>query len=398
MAGRAGLVLTGGGARAAYQVGVLDAIRELCGPRAANPFDVVCGTSAGGINAVALAVFADNFNLGVRKLTRMWRNFHVDHIYRADAAALIATGARWGSALTTGWLIPQTPRSLLDNAPLRSLLDRALDFEAIQSNIDAGHLHAVSVSASSYSSGNNIAFFEAHAGVKAWHRAQRLGVRTRIGLEHLMATGAIPFVFPAVQLRHEFFGDGSMRQLAPVSPAIHLGAERILVIGAGRLAREGLGRDGRYPSPAHIAGHALSSIFLDSLSADLERMERINQTVKAVDPAQREAAGLALRPIETLVISPSQQLDAIAARHREELPRMLRTVLRGVGGMRRGGSMLLSYLLFEPPYLRELIELGRRDALAREKEVRAFLRLPTQDVASLRFERKCDGSHRRGQM
>lgn len=373
--GRAALVLTGGGARAAYQVGVLAAIRELRGRRAGNPFPILCGTSAGGINATALAVYAADFNAAVRRLLWIWRNFHVDQVYRTDPAALFGTGLRWGGALTLGWAIRQTPRSLLDNAPLRRLLGRVLDFPAIGRNIDAGHLYALSVTASGYTSGESLAFFEAAPEVQSWRRTQRVGMRARIGVEHLLATSALPFVFPAVKINREYFGDGSMRQLAPISPAIHLGADRILVIGAGRLAEEGRQRTETYPSLAQIAGHALSSIFLDTLAVNIERLDRINATVGGLSAAQREAAGIRLRPIETLVISPSQRLDAIAGRHRRSLPPLLRTLLSGVGAMRREGSTLLSYLLFEPGFTRSLIELGYCDTLARRGEVTDFLRI-----------------------
>ena len=373
--GKAALVLTGGGARAAYQVGVLSAIREIRGRRAGNPFPILCGTSAGGINAVALAVFSSDFNRGVRMLARIWRQFHVDQVYRADAAALLATGMRWASALALGWAVRQTPGSLLDNSPLRRLLTEVLDFSAIGRSIEQGHLHAVSVAASGYSSGESLVFFEAVPEVQAWRRMQRLGVRTAIGVDHLLATSAIPFVFPPVRINREWFGDGSMRQLAPISPAIHLGADRILVIGSGRLVEEGRQRTDGYPSLAQIAGHALSSIFLDGLSVDLERLQRINITAGAMSPEQRAAAGIYLRPIETLVISPSQRLDAIAGRNRDSLPLALRTVLRGVGAMRRDGSTLLSYLLFEPPFTQALMELGYKDTMDRRGEVAAFLRV-----------------------
>lgn len=373
--GKAALVLTGGGARAAYQVGVLSAVRHIRGRRPGNPFPIICGTSAGGINAAALAVFASDFNGGVRKLAWIWRNFTVERVYRADARALFATGCRWGTALSFGWAIRQTPRALLDNSPLRALLGAVLDFSAIDRAIAAGHLHAVSVSASGYSSGENLAFFQAVPEVRTWRRAQRVGVRTQLEIDHLMATSAIPFVFPAVNINREYFGDGSMRQLAPISPAIHLGADRIMVIGSGRLAEEGRQRHDSYPSPAQIAGHALSSIFLDGLAVDLERMERINKTLGAFTPVQRAAAGVTLRPIETLVISPSQRLDTIAGHHRGELPWALRTVLRGVGAMRREGSTMLSYLLFERGFTRALMTLGYEDTMARREDVANFLRL-----------------------
>ena len=373
--GHAALVLTGGGARAAYQVGVLNAIRELRGKRAGNPFPILCGTSAGAINATALAVHASDFGRAVRHIDRIWRGLHVQDVYRVDPAALLGSGMRWGSALFTGWMVRQTPRALLDNAPLQDLLGRVLEFAAIDPAIKRGDLHAVSVTASGYSTGESLAFFQGAIDILPWRRAQRLGVRSELRIEHLMASSALPFVFPAVKIHREFFGDGSMRQLAPVSPAIHLGADRILVIGAGRTAEEGRVRVERYPSPAQIAGHALSSIFLDTLEVDLESLARINDTVGRLSAAQRKAAGIPFRPIETLVIQPSQRLDTIAGRHAASLPALLRTVLRGLGTLRREGSTLLSYLLFEPGYTRALIELGYHDAMARAPEVRRFLRL-----------------------
>ena len=373
--GHAALVLTGGGARAAYQVGVLNAIRELRGKRTGNPFPILCGTSAGAINATALAVHASDFGRAVRHIDRIWRGLHVQDVYRVDPAALLGSGMRWGSALFTGWMVRQTPRALLDNAPLQDLLGRVLDLAAIDPAIKRGDLHAVSVTASGYSTGESLAFFQGAIDILPWRRAQRLGVRSELRIEHLMASSALPFVFPAVKIHREFFGDGSMRQLAPVSPAIHLGADRILVIGAGRTAEEGRVRVERYPSPAQIAGHALSSIFLDTLEVDLESLARINDTVGRLSAAQRKAAGIPFRPIETLVIQPSQRLDTIAGRHAASLPALLRTVLRGLGTLRREGSTLLSYLLFEPGYTRALIELGYHDAMARAPEVRRFLRL-----------------------
>lgn len=338
-----------------------------------NPFPIICGTSAGAINAVGLAVFSNDFDVGVRKLAWLWRNLSVHQVYRADAAALLATGVRWGSALTSGWLIRQTPKSLLDNAPLSELLDRVLDYQRIDLAIKSGSLRAVSVSASGYSSGQSLTFYQGSPDLVPWRRAQRLGVKTRINSAHLLASSAIPFVFPAVHINREFFGDGSMRQLAPVSPAVHLGADRILVIGSGRLAEEGRLRSDAYPTPAQIAGHALSSIFLDSLAVDLERLERINQTLSVLTPEQVQQTGTGLRVIKSLVISPSHRLDTIAGYHRDALPFALRMVLRGVGAMRREGSALLSYLLFEPGYNKALMDLGYQDALAQRAEIIEFL-------------------------
>ena len=391
-----GLVLTGGGARAAYQVGVLKAIarirREVGAPRH-SPFGVIAGTSAGAINAAAIACHADRFDLSVAGLVTTWRHFSADQIYRADAFGVVRTGARWLTMLTIGWAIARwrraRPRSLLDNAPLAELLQRVVHFDRLPEMLAAGHLRALAITGSSYSSGDHVTFCQTAQPFQPWLRSQRIAVPCKIGVPHLMASSAIPFVFPAVQLdiarRDEWFGDGSMRQSAPISPAVHLGATRILVVGAGRMnepaGRHVVGDD--YPSLAQIAGHALSNIFLDALAVDVERAQRINRTLALLDPKSR--AQTLLKPLDVLVIAPSKRLDDIAARHLHCLPTPVRTMLRGVGvgsggDEARSGAALASYLLFESPYTRELIELGAADTLARRDEVIAFFDWPTKVV------------------
>lgn len=391
-----GLVLTGGGARAAYQVGVLKAVarirREVGAPRA-NPFGIITGTSAGAINAVALACHADQFDHAVAGVADVWRHFSSSQVYRSDAFGVVRTGARWLTMLTLGWAIARwrraRPRSLLDNSPLAELLKHVVAFERLPELLNAGHLQGLAITASSYSSGDHVTFCQTAAPFEPWLRSHRVAVASTIGLPHLMASSAIPFVFPAVQLdiqgHDEWFGDGSMRQSAPISPAIHLGAERILVVGAGRMD-EPPGRhvvSNGYPSLAQIAGHALSNIFLDALAVDVERAQRINRTLALLDPASR--ARTTLKPLEVLVIAPSQRLDDIAANHLTCLPAPMRTLLRSVGvdsdgDDARGGAALASYLLFEAAYTRDLMRLGVADTMARRDEVIAFFDWPTTSL------------------
>jgi NTE family protein len=374
---RAGIVLTGGGARAAYQVGVVKAVRDLLGSPAKNPFPILCGTSAGAINAATLAVFADNFSRGVANLLEVWENMHCQHIYRTDPWHVMRTGARWLAAMML--LSRRNPVSLLDNAPLRDMLERNLDFGKIQAHIDSGALYAVCVTASGYTTGQSVSFFQGGSGLEGWERNQRIGAAVPLKLDLLLASAALPFIFPAVKVHREYFGDGSMRQIAPVSPALHLGADRVLIVGTGRQTQDSArARSNVYPSLAQIAGHALNSIFLDSLMVDIERMERINRTVKLIPPDKMTDSALQLRPVKVLFITPSQPLERIAARFIHELPATVRFILRPTGALNRSGSNLASYLLFEESFCRALIDLGYQDTMARETEVRDFFAPPEE--------------------
>jgi NTE family protein len=337
-------------------------------------------------------------------LLHLWQSLHVENIYRADAFEAVKSGARWLSMLSLGWALARwtrsRPRSLLDNQPLRELLGRYLTMERLESMLDAGHLRALALTGSSYTSGQHVTFYQTHHHVVPWLREQRMAVQTRLTLNHLMASSAIPFIFPAELLDleglPEWFGDGSMRQSAPISPAVHLGSERILVIGAGRM-KEPEGRRAvatqEHPSMAQIAGHALSNIFLDALAVDVERLRRINRTLSLL-PREARAAS-ALRPIDLLVIAPSRRLDDLAGEHQSSLPHSVRAMLRAFGvsgkGKAMSGSALVSYLLFEPSFIGELINLGMSDTLAKRAEVQRFFgwpaRAPQIDPASLRRSR-----------
>ena len=389
------LVLSGGGARAAYQVGVLRAIvrlrRERQGAKARvrNPFGVIVGTSAGAINAAALACQADRFEAAVEVLAKVWQNFSTAQVYRSDSLGEIHTGTGWRTMLSVGQLVQRwrrdQPRSLLDNRPLAELLQRWLPLDRLPLLLRQRQLHGLAITASRYSTGEHVTFYSMDKPVEPWLRSGRIAVPALVGLPHLLASSAIPFIFPPTQLAsaggNGWYGDGSMRQTAPLSPAIHLGAERLLIIGAGRMHGPPADPppDEAPPSWAQVAGHAMASIFLDALAVDIERMQRINRTLALLPDSARQDTPL--RPLESLVISPSQRLDEIATRHQALLPRPVRALLNGGAASTPGdgaqaeaarGAAMASYLLFEAPFTRELLALGEADAMARRDEVLQF--------------------------
>jgi len=369
------LVLQGGGARAAYQVGVLKAVSESLGHPQINPFPIIVGTSAGAINAGVLATNAGHFAEAVKTLESLWTDIEPQHIYRTDFIGVVRCSVRWLSAFVFGAIGKNKRVSLFDNAPLHELLSRITDANLIESHLKNHALSAVAVTASGYTSGQNCAFFQANADIKGWVRSQRVGIRvSHLAPEHLMASSAIPFAFPAVKINREFFGDGSIRQTAPVSPALHLGASRIFVVGTAKLVKDfpSRTRSETYPSLAQIAGHAMSSIFLDSLATDIELLQRINATVSLVDADVLKAAGVNLQRVDVMVACPNKPLESQAHRHVGNLPRTIRFLMRSIGAMRKGGAVLASYLLFDKHYCRALIEMGYNDTIARREEIAVF--------------------------
>ena len=369
-----GLILTGGGARVAYQVGVLKAIAEFLPRHAHNPFPIICGTSSGSLNAVTLAVNARSFRKGVQYLLNIWKNSQIDHVYRTDPVSVLKNSSRWfaGLILSSMGINKLNQVSLLDNAPMVAMLEATLPYEKIQENIDAGHLYALSITASGYGSGCSVTFYQGVEEIPPWKRAHRLGIPTKIEPKHLLASSAIPFIFPAVLVNREYFGDGSMRQIAPISSALHLGATRVLIIGLGH-SEEEQNRSNicDYPSLAQIAGHVMDSIFLDSLKVDVERVQRINHSIGMLTADAQQQINW--RHVDVLVIEPSQAIEKIAQRYAMHLPWTIRFLLRGIGAMRRSGANLVSYLLFEKNFCRAMIELGYQDALKQKQEILAFI-------------------------
>lgn len=381
---RLGLVLMGGGARAAYQVGVLKALTEIMldadPQRRTLPFGVVCGSSAGAINATSIASHADDFAHGVRRLLEFWEHLRAGQVYRTDWLGIAAAGARWLAAMSFGWAARRSPRGLLDNAPLAHMLQRELSFHRIEQMLEARTFHALAVTALSYSSGRHLTFYQAAEPIQAWRRAQRTARLVDLSASHLLASSAIPFVFPAVPLvldgQIEYFGDGSIRQIAPLSSAIHFGADRIVVIGAADPRPEipagnGAGRVRGYPSLAQIGQQVLASVFLDSIGSDIERIEHINRMIANLP--QEVEAGSGWRHVDVIAIAPSERIELIAARHLKALPFTVRGLLGAVGGSQPAGASFASYLLFEEAFARDLIELGYRDGCAHRATLAAWI-------------------------
>ena len=369
------LVLAGGGARAAYEVGVLSAIAERA---PALEFPIVTGVSAGAINAVYLAAHAESLPGAVAALRDHWSHLVVDRVYRVEPWRLVRAllrgvagtllGTRGGAAVVRG---------LLDMSPLRESLAARLDCTGIDANIAAGRLRAVALSTTSYASGETVTFVHGTPDTPMWRRAMRSAVRARLTLDHVLASAALPILFPAVRLGESFYGDGSVRQTAPLAPAIHLGAQAILAVtqrSEPERAASPASAPRDYPTLAEVIGLLLHAIFLDALEADAERIDRINQTLARV-PAGAAPDGL--RPIRLLMLRPSRSLGALAATCGAELPAAVRWAVRGMGGQGATAVDFLSYLLFDPAYTTALIELGYADGRAQWPRIEQFLAAAT---------------------
>ncbi|WP_439509345.1 patatin-like phospholipase family protein [Marinimicrobium koreense] len=371
------LILSGGGARAAYQVGVLQALANILPADTVNPFPIICGTSAGAINALALACHPGNFRESVQSLAGIWQRLTPGQVYRHGWSDLARGLGLLGFSLFNEGVGRTRPLSMLDNGPLWHLLGTSVRFENLDAAIASGKLHAVAVNAMGYSSGQSVSFFQGAPELEGWNRHRRVGMPTRLKLEHLLASSAIPTIFPAVRINREYFGDGALRQLAPISPALHLGAESLFIVGVSgnREARKPVHRRTvrHSPSMAQIVGQLFNSAFIDALEGDLEHLERINELVGMIPEDKLAAADLPLRAVDNRIISPSRELDNIAGRKVRNLPKSLRFFLRAIGATAKGGgATAASYLLFHQSFIGELMELGYQDTMWEADRLKPF--------------------------
>ena len=368
-----GLVLPGGGARGAYQVGALKAIGEILVTNH-KPFQVISGTSVGAITAALLGANSERFKLGVKRLVKFWSALHCDDVYHTDLTSITLRGAHWVLSLTPiASLGISNPRSFLNNDPLRLMLKKHINFDRIDAAIHNGSLRAVSITASSYDQGRAVTFYEGTSDIKPWQRARREGRSTRLSIDHVMASVALPLVFPAQRIDNQYYGDGSLRLTSPLSPAIHTGADKILVISSrdSCINNFSMNKSMEYPSLGFIGGTILDNIFMDNVDADIERSRRINRTLSLIPYKVQNKTPL--RDIEIFTLEPSRDLREIAMEHAEIMPWTIRMLMSRLGLWGRDWR-LPSFLMFEPKYCCALIELGYSDTIKRSEELKIFLR------------------------
>lgn len=373
-----GLLLSGGGARGAYQVGVLKAIATFYPRNHSIPFPVLCGTSAGAMNSTALGCYASSFHLGVKKLDWIWRNMRTNHIYRSDLGHVSHHMFNNMTKWMRSDLYRNRATSLLDNSPLRQLINKVVPFERLERNIAHGHLHALSVTASSYQTGNSVSFYQGHPSIIDWKRSKRESLRGVLHTDHLMASAALPLVFPAIEVRQSYYGDGSIHQLSPLSPAIHLGADKILCIGLDSPHDQPNHPVMKHPSASSIAGHLLDSVFSDTLDSDIERTQRVNDTLDLIPEDVQQHHHL--RKIDTLLINPSIDINRLAHQHFGDVPWAIKRLMASIGVTKDSESSLISYLLFEKAYCQELIDAGFKDGMSQQGQLKEFLEIPVTSI------------------
>ena len=367
---KVGLVLPGGGARGAYQIGVLKGITEILADRTINPFSVISGTSVGAINASVIASKADSFVDAVDLLNHIWGTFQTNRVYKTDNLTMFKSSLHWLVTLVSGGTLVKNPKSLLNNSPLRTLLMESINLDHIRSNIDEGHLEAFAITAAGYSSRKSITFFQSNKKNINWEKFRRQGVESKIGTDHLMASVALPLIFPAVKIDNEFFGDGAMRHATPLSPAIRLGAEKLLIITTDNNKKDPDTNERDDPSIGEIGGYMLDALFSSGLLSDLERLDRINQIIKHSSNGPINTASKQMKHLDYCIISPSKDINLIAEEHFNEIPYSIKLLLRGLGLRNQSRSELLSFLLFESSFTQELIKLGFQDAIEHKQHIK----------------------------
>lgn len=368
------LILSGGGARAAYQVGVLKAIAELIPDTGHNPFQIICGTSSGAINAVKLATEADHFHQSVSNLERLWSNLESHDVHHVGLRSILKGLVKLFASFFHSGLSEGKPLSILDNEPLYQLLLNNVDMTRLQEMIDTDQLHALCIAALGYSSGHNISFIQGHDSIAGWTSARRSGVKTKLTHEHIMASAALPAIFPSVRINREYFGDGALRQTAPLSSPLNLGAKKLFVIGVSANASLPYEREKIYHSPsiAQVLSQLLNSAFIDSLEEDVDMVKRINSFSEALTKQKQKELGV--NTVDVLVIEPTIKFDELAGKYIQNLPSTMRGLLKIIGANPKGGgSSLASYILFEREYCRALIRGGYQDAMDQSEKIREFI-------------------------
>ncbi|KHD88152.1 MAG: hypothetical protein OM95_10275 [Bdellovibrio sp. ArHS] len=376
MAKKMGLVLSGGGARGAYQVGVLAAVQKISETSGILPrFEYLSGVSAGAINASSLAANCENFKNASETLVKLWSEVTVDRVFSTDALTMGKIGFQWMSELSLGSLTGTTPgRALLETSPLRTLIHDNMNYDKVAQNFKDGHLKALAITAINYATSATVTFIQGQDQLPSWNKGRKYSERTIISTDHIMASSAIPLLFPPVQVDDRFFGDGAVRNHAPCSPVIYLGAEKLLVIGVRRQAgiayEERAQQTTKSPNVARVINTILNGVLLDAIEQDIDRLRRLNEYALAIPSDQQQK--ISLRPLDYLFISPSADIGEMAVQKARKLPGVVRYLLKGLGSL-EDASEIISYLLFDPGFCSDLIEIGYKDGMAQKDELIAFL-------------------------
>lgn len=375
MSKKTGLVLSGGGARGAYQSGVLLAVQEISQSSGIPvKYDFLSGVSAGAINASSLAMNCDDMKVATENLAQLWSQLNFENVFSTDSMTMSKIGFQWLKELSIGGITGTTPgRSLLDTTPLRGLIHNNMDFNKVEKNISNGHLSALCITSIDYAKSATTTFVQGKDALPAWDKGRKRSERTTITTEHIMASSAIPLLFPPVKVDDRFFGDGAVRNHAPCSPVIYLGAEKLLVIGVrmqSSTAHEQRAANGTAPSVARVVNTILNGVLLDAVEQDVDRLRRLNEYAMAISPEQQ--GRVALRPLDYLFISPSADIGEMAVQKASKLPRVVRFLMKGLGSL-QDASEIISYLLFDPEFCSDLIDIGRKDGLAHKEELIRFM-------------------------